>query len=480
MADSYLLNESLQSASSTPHMEMSLLTHCSVRKITNIGIIKASFTLLKTFHTSRPRRKTDKSPSASKTTTKYKYIEDCERLERYYPGGFYPLKLGDRLCDGCYSIIQNLGFGGSSTVWLASNQKQQELVAIKIKAADSASESQEVDILKHLHPHHPLIRQLLDSFIEISPNGAHDCLVMEAASCSLTQSKSLAVHRLLNLRIARAIAADLVLAVQFLHGQSIIHGDVHCGNIFLRLPADVRRMIDPSQLYRKFGDPILDAIVRVDGKPLPAGVPTHIVGPARVGIQSDQITPAYLPIMLSDFGSSYYYPSKTRRTNAHTLPHLVPPEVFFLDKQNDEHNLSFPSEIWTLGCTIFEIIGSGGPFSTLGGGILQDQVSVLGKLPDPWWSQWESRADFFNEDATIDITTSAPFQDSLEERYDWFVNAARRRSDMEEQGEDEKKAFLHMISMMLQYLPSDRATIQDVVESEWMQKWAFPARRGIK
>ncbi|OAX80343.1 CMGC/SRPK protein kinase [Emergomyces africanus] len=381
----------------------------------------------------------DKSPAASEAAPKYKYIEDCEQLERYCPGGFYPLKLGDRLCDGRYSIVQNLGFGGSSTVWLASDQKQQELVAIKIKSADSASKSQEVDILKHLHPH-PLIRQLLDNFIEISPNGAHNCLVMETASCSLTQSKSLAFHGLLDLRIARAIAADLVLAVQFLHGQSIIHGD-------------------PLELYQKFGDPILEPIVRVDGNPLPAGVPTHVIGPARVGIRSDQITPTYLPIMLSDFGSSYY-PSKTRQTN--------------------KYNLSFSSEIWTLGCTIFEIIGSGGPFSTLGGGILQGQVSVLGKLPDSWWSQWESRADFFNEDATIDITTGAPFQDSLEERYDWFINAARRRSDMEEQGEDEKKAFLHMIGMMLQYLPSDRATIRDVVESEWMQRWAFPAKQEIK
>ncbi|KGO73526.1 hypothetical protein PITC_044050 [Penicillium italicum] len=238
-------------------------------------------------------------------------------------------------------------------------------------------------------------------------------------------------------------------------------------------------MTDPLQLYQKFGNPIFDAVVRVDRKPLPAGVPTHVVWPARIGIQSDQITPMHLPIMLSDFGSSYY-PHKTRRTTAHTLPHLVAPEIFFLDKDKDEEGLSFPSEIWTLGCTIFEIIGSGGPFSTLGGGILQDQVSVLGKLPNPWWSQWESRAEFYNEDATIDITTGTPVQDGLEERYDWFVNAARRRSDMEKPGEDEKKAFLHMISMMLQYSPSDRVTIQDVVESEWMQKWALPAKAGIK
>ncbi|KAK2807051.1 hypothetical protein FQN50_005625 [Emmonsiellopsis sp. PD_5] len=436
----------------------------------------------------------DESSTASETAPKYEYIEDCEPLERYCSGGFCPVKLGDRLGGGRYSIVQNLGFGGSSTVWLASDQKKQELVAVKIKTADSALESREVDILKQLRGHR-LIRQLLDSFVEHSPNGSHHCLVMEAASCSLMQSKSLVSHGLLDLPTARAITADLVLTVQFLHEQGIVHGgewitvprptqciinstDLHCGNIFLRLPASIHRMTDPSQLYQNFGDPILDPIIRVDRKPLPTGVPTHVIGPARMGIQSDQITPAYLPIMLSDFGSSYY-PSKTRRTTAHTLHHLVPPEVYFLDKQKDDDNLSFPSEIWTLGCTMFEIIGSGSPFSTLGGGILQDQVSVLGKFPDIWWSQWESRADFFNEDATIDMTTGAPFRDGLEERYNWFINAARRRSDMEEQEEDEKKAFLHMIRMMLQYIPSNRATIQDVVESEWMQKWGFPAKVRI-
>lgn len=179
--------------------------------------------ILKTFHTSHPRRKMDESSAASETAARYEYIEDCERLERYCPGGFYPVKLGDRLCDGRYTILQNLGFGGSSTVWLASDQKQQELVAIKIKTADSVSESQELDILEQLHEH-PLIRQLLDSFIENSPNGAHPCLVMETASCSLTQSKSLALHRLLDLPTARAIVADLVLTAQFLHGQGIVHG----------------------------------------------------------------------------------------------------------------------------------------------------------------------------------------------------------------------------------------------------------------
>ncbi|PGH13637.1 hypothetical protein AJ80_06269 [Polytolypa hystricis UAMH7299] len=184
---------------------------------------KPTPSILKTFHTSRPRCKVDESPAASETAPKYEYIEDCKPLEQSCPSGFYPIKLSDHLYDGRYSIVQNLGFGGSSTVWLASDQKQQELVAIKIKTADSASESQEVDILNQLHGH-LLIRQLLHSFIENSLNGSHHCLFMEAASCSLMQSKSLVFHGLLELPTARSIAADLVLTVHFLHGQGIVHG----------------------------------------------------------------------------------------------------------------------------------------------------------------------------------------------------------------------------------------------------------------
>ncbi|PGH32297.1 hypothetical protein GX50_04892 [[Emmonsia] crescens] len=111
-----------------------------------------------------------------------------------------PITFHHIVCERLENVGDNLGFGGSSTVWLASDQKQQDLDAIKIKSADSALKSQEVDILKYLHSH-PLIRQLLDNFIEISLNGAHNCLVMEMASCSLMQSKSLVFHGLLDLHI---------------------------------------------------------------------------------------------------------------------------------------------------------------------------------------------------------------------------------------------------------------------------------------
>lgn len=42
-----------------------------------------------------------------------------ESLLNYQPGGFHPVALGDTFKDGRYQVHHKLGWGGSSTVWLA-------------------------------------------------------------------------------------------------------------------------------------------------------------------------------------------------------------------------------------------------------------------------------------------------------------------------------------------------------------------------
>lgn len=158
---------------------------------------------------------------ATSNTPKYEYIEGCERLERYCPGGYHLVKIGDQLCDGRYSMVQFLGHGGSSTVWLASDKVQQKLVAVKIKTPDSTD--QEEVIMAEVRDM-PSIRRLQDVFVEQGPNGTHRCLVMETGLCSLRVSKVMSAHELLYLSTARAIIADLVLIVQSLHDRRIVHG----------------------------------------------------------------------------------------------------------------------------------------------------------------------------------------------------------------------------------------------------------------
>lgn len=46
-------------------------------------------------------------------------ITSEEKLDRYRPGGYHPVLVGDTFKDGRYTIVNKLGFGGYSTVWLA-------------------------------------------------------------------------------------------------------------------------------------------------------------------------------------------------------------------------------------------------------------------------------------------------------------------------------------------------------------------------
>lgn len=150
---------------------------------------------------------------------KYEFVEEVERLDYYVHGGYHPVTIGDELCEGRYVIAHKLGFGRSATTWLAEDRKQRRLVALKISTAESAERTQEIQILSQLArakpnlPGKAVVQKLLDSFTISGPNGTHRCLVTDAA-----------YHRLLHLPAARAIASQLILGLQFIHSQGIVHG----------------------------------------------------------------------------------------------------------------------------------------------------------------------------------------------------------------------------------------------------------------
>lgn len=63
----------------------------------------------------------------------YEYIEYIERLGLCQPHGYHPVKIGDQFRGGRYTVVQKLGYGGTSTTRLAADQRTEKLVAIKIK-----------------------------------------------------------------------------------------------------------------------------------------------------------------------------------------------------------------------------------------------------------------------------------------------------------------------------------------------------------
>lgn len=175
---------------------------------------------------------------------KYEYVDpdEVERLDYYVPGGYHPVQIGDRFHDGRYVIVHKLGFGRSATTWLAEDKQDSRLVALKISTAESAERTvHESQVLTRLGqaksrlPGKAVVQTLLDSFPLSGPNGRHRCLVMDAARINIDEAKEAAYHRLLHLPASRAIAAQLVLGVQFVHSQGIVHG----GMSVSEAPSDV-------------------------------------------------------------------------------------------------------------------------------------------------------------------------------------------------------------------------------------------------
>lgn len=161
----------------------------------------------------------------------YEYVEEVERLDFYVRGGYHPVMIGDEFCKGRYVIAHKLGFGRSATVWLAEDRERHELVALKISTAESANRTRESQILSQLKgtksrlsKRCSLVPTLLDSFTFTGPNGTHQCLVTDAARISVHEAKDAAYHRLLHLPAARVIASQLIIGLQFIHSQGIVHG----------------------------------------------------------------------------------------------------------------------------------------------------------------------------------------------------------------------------------------------------------------
>ena len=250
--------------------------------------------------------------------------------------------------------------------------------------------------------------------------------------------------------------------------------DLHEGNILFRLPNAIDDLTT-DELYEKYKKPYTEEMERLDGLPPDPWVPTRGIFPIWFGSRSDRLPLSEARIFLNDFGESFQ-PTVTPRASSRTPPHLRSPELFL----DPEALVSFPSEIWSLACVIFHIMGAGPMFNAWfqsKDAILKDHVNALGRLPDEWWASWENRAKFFDDHAQS-VGDDPP--QSLEERLEYLIQESRRGCGMAEMNEEEKQAFLELMRSMVKFRPEDRVSAQQVLESRWMQNWAIPAFESME
>lgn len=168
-------------------------------------------------------------------------LDNIEDIEDYQPGGYHPISIGDTFDQGRYRILHKLGYGGSSTVWLARDQQEGKdcgrIATLKAMRADMSPQSPgeipelaiSQKLIKSLPSSHSAYFQTVDHhFLVQGPNGSHHFLIYPLAGPSiLTMSDSpgrVAGSRRLRADLARKVAKQTATALHHMHCTGVVHG----------------------------------------------------------------------------------------------------------------------------------------------------------------------------------------------------------------------------------------------------------------
>ena len=158
--------------------------------------------------------------------------ENVEDLERYDPGGYHPVLLGDKFCGGRYEVLYKLGYGGFSTVWLCKDTQIQEYVSVKVAVSETGRrQKSELEIFRVLrdgdsdHPGKHFVASLYDEFSLEGPNGSHQCFVFPVAlnSVAIAKEASRSDNYMFAAPVARSIVVQVLPALSYIHSCGIVH-----------------------------------------------------------------------------------------------------------------------------------------------------------------------------------------------------------------------------------------------------------------
>ncbi|KAH7306019.1 kinase-like domain-containing protein [Stachybotrys elegans] len=366
-----------------------------------------------------------------------------EELPDYVADRFYPVRLGE-VFGSRYQTVAKLGFGSSSTIWLARDLRDHRYVALKVYI-DSSRFHRELPLYEEMEarletttkPGRKNIRRLLDSFQIDGPRGRHVVLVFQAAQMSLRDMKLVFQPTGgFDEMFVKGAVEELLKALDFLHSEAnIVHTDVHPGNLLLGLDSDAQLRFLEDQ---EFSNPVARKPVSQD----------------RTIYLSRLMRPKAGPMLLSDFGEA--------RSGAG--PHagdIMPiqyraPEVIMCICW------SYPVDIWSVGLTAWDLLGPKRLFTAqdedgdmYDAAHLAELIATLGPPPAELLRRNPERtADFWDEHGNWLGLAPIPANRSLEEL------ETRLKSP---------SLFIAFLRRVLTWTPEERPTAKELLQDPWLR-----------
>ncbi|KAM3431985.1 hypothetical protein NHJ13734_007062 [Beauveria thailandica] len=371
-----------------------------------------------------------------------------EALPDYLPARYYPMRIGEVLVDR-YQVVGKLGFGASSTVWLAHDLHQRRHVALKVFIRSQAlgdSVGNEIAMFKRMeqrkssHPGRSAVRTLLDSFRLDGPEGEH--LVL--AHPPLWRSIEVAIRRTSPRRLPasglRYVLKDLLLALEYLHDEcQIIHTDIKADNIMFS--------IKDSSVFTEFEEEEMN-------NPCPR---KEVEGRTIYTSRALKSTGLVGPPVLCDFGSAVFGDAQNIE--------CVQPHIYRAPEVTLEAPWDYKIDIWNVGCMIWDIFEGKQLFYAVDPehkayrrrAHLAEIVALLGPPPQDLLTRGRLASKFFSDQGTYAAGLDLPRYTSLEEQETLLTG-------------DDKKQFLEFMRKMLQWSPERRSTARELFQDAWLQE----------
>ncbi|KAL3418662.1 hypothetical protein PVAG01_10378 [Phlyctema vagabunda] len=423
-----------------------------------------------------------------------------EKIYDYEPGGHHPVHLGDIL-NKRYEVIHKLGSGGYANVWLCCDEMSDvpKFAAVKIIMAEGSTHDcpeLRVNKLKALGlDEGPLAEHFclpLDKFDISGPNGQHYAFVYPVLGPRVSRMLNVersedpgTTLRQLSLQTAKAMAA--------LHVRGICHGDFRPANILARISG--LDGLSKHDIFQALGQPKTAKVTTRSGENHnEPTAPQYLVHP----IDWDDVELSALganfitaKACVIDFGESFDMSEPPQDMGI--------PQVYCSPEYTVDKVVGVGSDIWALGCTLFEIRTARKLFDTFDDDqdeYLCKMAMMLGKLPEPWWSTWETRNLFFQDNAdgdgrVVEIRRESPqpetgnmdvgFEDTVMQVPEprsikdaiiiglYYENKYGPGGVRHDISQEETDVFSDLLMKIFRYDPKERLTASQVLDHAWFK-----------